>query len=86
MTRTTKRKNKALILGGGAISLVSGEHWNVIQPETTKEKSKSKLPMFGDSFSQSHELNGHNRAIETYHYDDDNKCHRRQQSPGSCGD
>jgi predicted SnoaL-like aldol condensation-catalyzing enzyme len=26
------------------------EHWDVIQPEATKEESKSKLPMFGDSF------------------------------------
>jgi hypothetical protein len=54
MSRTTKRKNKALILGRGTISLISGEHWNVIQPEATKEKSKSKLPMFGDSLSQLH--------------------------------
>jgi predicted SnoaL-like aldol condensation-catalyzing enzyme len=28
------------------------EHWDVIQPEATKEESKSKLPMFGDSFSR----------------------------------
>jgi hypothetical protein len=26
------------------------EHWDVIQPEATKEESKSKLPMFGKSF------------------------------------
>jgi predicted SnoaL-like aldol condensation-catalyzing enzyme len=26
------------------------EHWDVIQPEVTKEESKSKLPMYGDSF------------------------------------
>jgi hypothetical protein len=26
------------------------EHWDVIQPEATREESKSKLPMFGDSF------------------------------------
>jgi predicted SnoaL-like aldol condensation-catalyzing enzyme len=26
------------------------EHWDVIQPEATKEESKSKLPMFGDRF------------------------------------
>jgi hypothetical protein len=26
------------------------EHWDVIQPEATKEESKSKLPMFGESF------------------------------------
>lgn len=26
------------------------EHWDVIQPEATKKESKSKLPMFGDSF------------------------------------
>ena len=26
------------------------EHWDVIQDETTKEQSKSKLPMFGSSF------------------------------------
>ena len=26
------------------------EHWDVIQPEGTKEESKSKLPMFGDHF------------------------------------
>jgi hypothetical protein len=51
MSRTTKRKNRALILGAGTISLVSGEHWNVIRPEATKEKSKSKLPVFGDGVS-----------------------------------
>ena len=27
------------------------EHWGVIQDEATKEQSKSKLPMFGSSFS-----------------------------------
>jgi len=26
------------------------EHWDVIQPEATREESKSKLPMFGDTF------------------------------------
>ena len=26
------------------------EHWDVIQDETTKEQSKSKLPKFGSSF------------------------------------
>jgi predicted SnoaL-like aldol condensation-catalyzing enzyme len=26
------------------------EHWDVIQPEASREESKSKLPMFGDSF------------------------------------
>jgi predicted SnoaL-like aldol condensation-catalyzing enzyme len=26
------------------------EHWDVIQDETTEEQSKSKAPMFGDSF------------------------------------
>jgi predicted SnoaL-like aldol condensation-catalyzing enzyme len=26
------------------------EHWDVIQDEATKEQSKSKAPMFGDSF------------------------------------
>ena len=26
------------------------EHWDVMQAEATKEESKSKLPMFGDSF------------------------------------
>jgi hypothetical protein len=26
------------------------EHWDVIQPEATEGESKSKLPMFGDSF------------------------------------
>jgi predicted SnoaL-like aldol condensation-catalyzing enzyme len=26
------------------------EHWDVIQDEATKERSKSKLPMFGASF------------------------------------
>jgi predicted SnoaL-like aldol condensation-catalyzing enzyme len=26
------------------------EHWDVIQPEATKQESKSKLPMFGDRF------------------------------------
>ncbi|MGA9511179.1 MAG: hypothetical protein WBV55_21335 [Candidatus Sulfotelmatobacter sp.] len=29
---------------------VFAEHWDVIQPEATKEESKSKLPMFGDRF------------------------------------
>ena len=29
---------------------VFAEHWDVIQTEATKEKSKSKLPMFGDRF------------------------------------
>jgi predicted SnoaL-like aldol condensation-catalyzing enzyme len=28
------------------------EHWDVIQPEATKEESKSKLPMFGDVFTK----------------------------------
>ena len=28
------------------------EHWDVIQDEATKEQSKSKLPMFGSSFSR----------------------------------
>jgi predicted SnoaL-like aldol condensation-catalyzing enzyme len=27
------------------------EHWDVIQDEATQEKSKSGLPMFGDSFA-----------------------------------
>ena len=27
------------------------EHWDVIQDEATQEKSKSGLPMFGDTFS-----------------------------------
>jgi predicted SnoaL-like aldol condensation-catalyzing enzyme len=26
------------------------EHWDVIQDEATEEQSKSKAPMFGDSF------------------------------------
>jgi predicted SnoaL-like aldol condensation-catalyzing enzyme len=26
------------------------EHWDVIQPEASREESRSKLPMFGDSF------------------------------------
>ena len=26
------------------------EHWDVIEPEATKEESKSKLPMVGDVF------------------------------------
>jgi predicted SnoaL-like aldol condensation-catalyzing enzyme len=26
------------------------QHWDMIQPEATKEESKSKLPMFGDTF------------------------------------
>jgi hypothetical protein len=26
------------------------EHWDVIQPEATKDESKSKLPMFGGQF------------------------------------
>ena len=26
------------------------EHWDVIQPDATREQSKSKPPMFGDSF------------------------------------
>ena len=26
------------------------EHWVVVQPEATKEESRSKLPMFGDRF------------------------------------
>jgi predicted SnoaL-like aldol condensation-catalyzing enzyme len=26
------------------------EHWDVIQDEATQEQSKSRLPMFGDSF------------------------------------
>lgn len=26
------------------------EHWDVIQPEAREEESKSKLPMFGDTF------------------------------------
>ena len=26
------------------------EHWDVTEPEATKEESKSKRPMFGDSF------------------------------------
>jgi hypothetical protein len=26
------------------------EHWDLIQPEATMEESKSKRPMFGDSF------------------------------------
>jgi predicted SnoaL-like aldol condensation-catalyzing enzyme len=29
---------------------VFAEHWDVIQPEASKEESKSKLPMFGDRF------------------------------------
>jgi predicted SnoaL-like aldol condensation-catalyzing enzyme len=28
------------------------EHWDVIQPEASKEESKSKLPMFGEAFSK----------------------------------
>ena len=27
-----------------------GEHWDVIEPEATKEESNSKLPMVGDVF------------------------------------
>jgi predicted SnoaL-like aldol condensation-catalyzing enzyme len=29
------------------------EHWDVIQDETTEEQSKSKAPMFGDTFPAS---------------------------------
>jgi predicted SnoaL-like aldol condensation-catalyzing enzyme len=28
------------------------EHWDVIQDEATRESSKSRLPMFGDKFSE----------------------------------
>jgi predicted SnoaL-like aldol condensation-catalyzing enzyme len=28
------------------------EHWDVIQDEVTKEQSKSKSPMFGNSFAK----------------------------------
>jgi predicted SnoaL-like aldol condensation-catalyzing enzyme len=28
------------------------EHWDVIQDEATREQSKSRLPMFGDSFPE----------------------------------
>jgi predicted SnoaL-like aldol condensation-catalyzing enzyme len=28
------------------------EHWDVIQDETTKEESKSGLPMFGEKFTK----------------------------------
>ena len=31
---------------------VLAEHWDVIQDESTKQESKSGLPMFGDSFSK----------------------------------
>jgi predicted SnoaL-like aldol condensation-catalyzing enzyme len=30
---------------------VLAEHWDVIQDEATKEQSKSRLPMFGNSFA-----------------------------------
>jgi predicted SnoaL-like aldol condensation-catalyzing enzyme len=30
--------------------VVFEEHWDVIHPEATRQESKSKLPMFGDSF------------------------------------
>jgi predicted SnoaL-like aldol condensation-catalyzing enzyme len=29
---------------------VLAEHWDVIQDETTREQSRSALPMFGDKF------------------------------------
>jgi predicted SnoaL-like aldol condensation-catalyzing enzyme len=29
------------------------EHWDVIQDEATEEQSKSKAPMFGDTFPTS---------------------------------
>ena len=30
---------------------ILAEHWDVIQDETTRESSKSGLPMFGDKFA-----------------------------------
>ena len=31
---------------------ILAEHWDVIQDEATEEQSKSKAPMFGDSFAE----------------------------------
>jgi hypothetical protein len=31
---------------------VLAEHWDVIQDEAARQESKSRLPMFGDSFSK----------------------------------
>ncbi len=51
MSQTLQEKNKALLLEGFEVLFNQRDFAGAeIQPEATREESKSKLPMFGDSF------------------------------------
>jgi NAD(P)-dependent dehydrogenase (short-subunit alcohol dehydrogenase family) len=41
------------------------EHWDVLQDEATRAKSKSGLPMFGDSFEESGQVGARSQSVES---------------------